>query len=415
MMTSATRRVTGGVDTHDDVHVTAVCDNDTGRTLDTASFPTTTAGYASLLAWMTSHGTLDRIGVESTGSWGAGLTRHLTDAGATVVEVDRPDRKARRLDGKTDTIDAVAAARAVISGRATGIPKTRDGSVEAIRQLEIVYHGASKDRTRAINQFKAIIVSAPAGLRHRLRDGLSLRNQLARARRFPDTHPDLVEQQTRFALREIARRIEFLEQHCTRLETRINELVIAHCPALIGLSCVGAHSAAQLLAAAGDNPQRIRSEAAFAKLCGACPMPASSGKTNRHRLNRGGDRRANNALFTIVLNRMQRDPATRAYVERRTTEGMTKKEIMRCLKRYVAREIYNVLINPPTELVTGDQIRELRTARHLSLSVVADQFSTTATHLSRLERGLTHDTRRLERIRDWLIARSTDTNSNPQP
>ena len=402
MMTSVTRRVTGGVDTHDDVHVAAVCDSDTGRTLDTASFPTTIVGYAGLHDWMRSHGTLERVGVESTGSWGAGLTRHLTSVGVVVVEVDRPDRKARRQHGKTDTVDAVAAARAVISGRATGVPKTRDGSVEAIRQLEVVYHAASKDRTRAINQFKAIIVSAPVGLRHRLRDGLSLHGQLAQARKFSGQHSDLIEEHTRFALREIAHRIEFLDAHLARLQTRISDLVTAHCPALIGMSCVGAHSAAQLLAAAGDNPRRIRSEAAFAKLCGACPMPASSGKTNRHRLNRGGDRRANNALFTIVLNRMQRDPATRAYVERRTAEGMSKKEIMRCLKRYVAREIYNVLTNPPAQLVTGGQIRDLRTARHLSLTAVAEQFSTTATHLSRLERGLTHDTRRLEGIRDWL-------------
>jgi len=403
MMTSLKRRVTGGVDTHDDVHVAAVCDTVTGHTLATASFPTTTAGYADLLMWMNEHGTVDKVGVESTGSWGVGLTRHLAAAGVEVIEVDRPDRKARRLDGKTDTIDAVAAAHAVIAGRATGVPKSRDGSVEAIRQLEIVYHAASKDRTRAINQFKAIIVSSPAGLRHRLRDGLSLRNQLARARRFPDNHPDLVERQTRFALRELARRIEFCDTHCARLETRINELVVAHSPALIGLSGVGPHCAAQILAAAGDNPNRVRSEAAFAKLCGACPMPASSGKTNRHRLNRGGDRRANNALFTIVLNRMQRDPRTRAYVQRRTTEGMSKKEIIRCLKRFVAREIYDILTNPPTDLVTGEQIRELRTARQLTLTVVAEHFSTTPTHLSRLERGLTRDTKRLERIRDWLL------------
>lgn len=402
MMTSLQRRVTGGVDTHDDVHVAAVCDTATGRTLATASFPTTSAGYADLLVWMSDYGTVDKVGVESTGSWGVGLTRHLAVAGVEVIEVDRPDRKARRLDGKTDTIDAVAAAGAVISGRATGVPKSRDGSVEAIRQLEIVYHAASKDRTRAINQFKAIIVSAPAGLRHRLRDGLTLRNQLARARRFSDDHADLVEQQTRFALRELARRIEFLDAHLARLETRIGELVVTHCPALIGLSGVGPHCAAQILAAAGDNPDRVRSEAAFAKLCGACPMPASSGKTNRHRLNRGGDRRANNALFTIVLNRMQRDPRTRAYVQRRTIEGMTKKEIIRCLKRFVAREIYDILTNPPADLVTGEQIRELRTARHLSLTIVADHFSTTATHLSRLERGITRDTKRLEHIRDWL-------------
>lgn len=403
MMTSVDRRVTGGVDTHDDAHVAAVCDTSTSRVLDTASFPTTTTGYTELLTWMSRHGTLDKIGVESTGSWGAGLTRHLSAAGVEVIEVDRPDRKARRLDGKTDTIDAVAAARAVISGRATGIPKTRDGSVEAIRQLEIVYHAASKDRTRSINQFKAIIVAAPCGLRHRLRDGLSLKNQLARARRFTDNHPDLVEQQTRFALREIARRIEFLDAHNARLATRISELVIAHCPALIGLSGVGPHSAAQLLAAAGDNPHRIRSEAAFAKLCGVCPMPASSGKTNRHRLNRGGDRRANNALFTIVLVRMKHDPTTRAYVERRTAEGMTKKEIMRCLKRYVAREVYNILINPPADLPTGSEIRELRNERKLTLADVCEQFGTAQITISRLERGLTHDTRLARRIRDWLL------------
>lgn len=402
MMTSVDRRVTGGVDTHDDVHVAAVCDTASSRTLATESFPTTTDGYAELLSWVNAHGTIDRIGVESTGSWGVGLTRHLSAAGVEVIEVDRPDRKARRQDGKTDTIDAVAAARAVISGRATGTPKTRDGSVEAIRQLEIVYHAATKDRTRAINQFKAIIVAAPAALRHRLRDGLSLKNQLARARRFTDNHPDLVEQQTRFALRELARRIEFLDAHNTRLETRISELVVAHCPALIGLNGVGPHSAAQLLAAAGDNPARIRSDAAFAKLCGVCPMPASSGKTNRHRLNRGGDRRANNALFTIVLNRMQRDPNTRAYVARRTAEGMSKKEIMRCLKRYVAREVYNVLVNPPAKLITGDEIRTMRNERGISLAVVAAQFCTCAIQISRLERGILRDTRRLEEIRNWI-------------
>lgn len=403
MMAPDDVHVTGGVDTHDDVHVAAVCDSSTARLFATAMFPTTPAGYADLLGWMREYGMLDRVGVESTGSWGAGLTRHLTAAGVEVIEVDRPDRRTRRTEGKTDTIDSIAAARAVISGQATGRPKSRDGGVEAIRQLEIVYHGASKDRTRAINQFKAVIVAAPTALRHRLRDGLSLRNQLARARRFSNHHPDLVEQQTRFALRELARRIEFLDQHLARLERRIHELVVAHCPALIGLSGVGPHSAAQLLAAAGDNPHRLRSEAAFAKLCGVCPMPASSGKTTRHRLNRGGDRRANNALFTIVLNRMQRDPRTRAYVERRTAEGLSTKEIMRCLKRYVAREVYEILVNPPTDIVTGNQIRELRTARGLSLTTVAEQLSTTATHLSRLERGLTHDTKRLEQIRGWLL------------
>lgn len=403
MMTSTDRHVTCGVDTHDDVHVAAVLDSATGRQLDTQSFPTTTAGYSELLAWTQAHGVVDRIGVESTGSWGAGLTRHLTAHEIEVIEVDRPDRKARHHDGKSDPTDAVAAARAALSGRATATPKSRDGAVEAIRTLEIVYHAATLDRTRAINQFKALIVTAPDGLRHRLRDGLSLKAQLGRARRFPDNHPDPVEQQTRFALRELARRIGFLDDQNHRLEARINDLVAAHAPALLGLFGVGPHAAAQLLAAAGDNPHRIRSEAAFAKLCGVCPLPASSGKTSRHRLNRGGDRRANNALFTIVLVRMRYDPATRAYVDRRTTEGKTRKEIMRCLKRFVAREVYTAITNPPTDIPTGPELRNLRHTQHITLTTVSNNLGTTPTNISRIERGLTHDTRLARNIKEWLL------------
>ncbi|MBU6317129.1 MAG: IS110 family transposase [Acidobacteria bacterium] len=402
MMTSPDRRVTGGVDTHDDVHVAAVLDSATGRELDTRSFPTTVAGYAGLLAWIGEHGIIDRVGVESTGSWGAGLARHLSACGVEVIEVDRPDRKARRHDGKSDPTDAVAAARAALSGRASVVPKSRDGAVEAIRTLEIVYHAATLDRTRAINQFKALIVTAPDALRHRLRDGLSLTAQLGRARRFPDNHPDPIELQTRFALRELARRIGFLDDQNRRLEARIAELVTAHAPALLGVFGVGPHAAAQLLAAAGDNPHRLRSEAAFAKLCGVCPLPASSGKTTRHRLNRGGDRRANNALFHIVLVRMRHDPTTRAYVARRTAEGKTHKEIMRRLKRFVAREVFTAITNPPADLPTGAELRALRSERGLSLTTVSSQFATSPINISRIERGLTHDTRLARRIRDWL-------------
>jgi transposase len=402
MMTPSDRRVTGGVDTHDDVHVAAVLDSATGREFGTKSFPTTTAGYVALLSWVSQHGMIDRIGVESTGSWGLGLARHLAAAEIEVVEVDRPDRKARRHDGKSDPTDAVAAARAALSGRAAAIPKSHDGAVEAIRTLEIVYHAATLDRTRAINQFKALIVTAPDGLRHRLRDGLSLTAQLGRARRFADNHPDPIELQTRFALRELARRIGFLDDQNRRLETRIADLVAAHAPALLGVFGVGPHAAAQLLAAAGDNPQRLRSEAAFAKLCGACPLPASSGKTTRHRLNRGGDRRANNALFTIVLVRMRHDPTTRAYVERRTADGKSRKEIMRCLKRFVAREVFTAITNPPDDLPTGHELRTLRTQRQLPLRAVANQFATTENTISRLERGIAHDSRLARRIRDWL-------------
>lgn len=405
MMTLTDRHVTGGVDTHADVHVAVALDSVTARRLDDASFPTTPAGYAGLLAWLRGFGVLDRVGVESTGAWGAGLARFLLAEGVEVIEVDRPDRKARRFEGKSDPTDAEAAARAVISGRASSTPKSRDGLVEAIRSLEVTHHGAVKDRTRATNQFKALLVSAPAALRQSLR-GLTFGAQLSRARRFPDNHIDPVERETRFALKELARRIGFLDDQTDRLEARIGELTAQASPALIGLSGVGPHVAAQLLAATGDNPQRLTSEAAFAKLCGACPIPASSGKTTRHRLNRGGDRRANNALFTIVLVRMRHDPATRAYVSRRTAEGKTRKEIMRCLKRYVAREVYQAITNPPDDLPTGAELRQLRQYQGLALAAVCNAVGTTPIRLSTLERGLVHDTRLARRTRTWLLERS---------
>jgi transposase len=406
MMTLTDRRVTGGVDTHGDVHVAAVLDSATGRLLETESFPTTLPGYAALLEWFGGFGELEQIGVESTGSYGAGLTRFLQAEGVTVIEVDRPDRKARRLEGKTDTVDAAAAARAVLSGRASSIPKSRNGAVEAIRAIEVVYHGAVKDRTRAINQFKSLLVSAPQPLRDKLR-GLRFTAQLTRAKRFGDTTGDLVEIETRRALKELARTIAFLDDQASRLETRINELTSEASPALMGLQGVGPHVAAQLLAAAGDNPDRMRSEAAFAKLCGVCPISASSGKTSRHRLNRGGDRRANNALFVIVLVRMRYDPATRAYVARRTTEGKSGKEIMRCLKRFVAREVYQAIVNPPTDLPSGLVLRQLRNDQGLSLTFVCNAIGTTPIGLSRLERGLVHDTR-LARAAHQLLTKNAD-------
>ena len=400
-MTAEPRCVTGGVDTHADVHVAAALNSATGRLLGTESFPTTAAGYAALLGWLRALGDIDQVGVESTGAWGAGLARHLRSEGVEVIEVDRPDRKARRFEGKSDPTDAAAAARAVLSGRATGAAKTKDGLAEAIRALEVVYHGAVKDRTRAINQFKALLVTAPEPLRANLRP-LTFSAQLQRARRLAPVE-DVVETETRLALRELAGRVKFLDAQCDRLEARITELTAQASPALVGISGVGPHVAAQLLAAAGDNPHRMTSDAAFAKLCGACPIPASSGKTTRHRLNRGGDRRANNALFTIVLVRMRHDPATRAYAARRTAEGKTGKEIIRCLKRYVAREVYQALTNPPEDLPTGPELRALRQHHRLPLVAVAGALGTTPIRLSTLERGLVHDTRLARRCRTWLI------------
>jgi transposase len=336
-----TRVVTGGVDTHTDVHVAAVVD-DTGKILDSASFPSTSAGFRQLLAWMRRHGTVGRVGVEGTGAYGAGLARFLTAAGVEVIEVDRPNRQLRRARGKSDTIDAEHAARAVLSGEATGAPKSRTGNVESIRALRVVRRSAVAARTTAGNQLTNLVLTAPEELRAELR-GLSTAKLVATAASFRPGEPTTVTAATKFAMREAARRHQTLTAEITRLETVIGSLVTETAPELLALKGVGLNVAAALLVTTGDNPDRLRNEAAFAHLCGVAPLPASTGRTTRHRLNRGGDRQANNALWRIAMVRMSCDPDTRAYVERRTREGLSKREILRCLKRYIAREVFNAL------------------------------------------------------------------------
>lgn len=335
------RAVTGGVDTHTDVHVAAVVDA-TGKILGSESFPTTTAGFRALLAWMRRHGTLGRVGVEGTGAYGAGLARFLARAGVEVVEVDRPNRQLRRSRGKSDAIDAEHAARVVLSGEATGTPKTRDGTVECVRALRVVRRSAVTARTAAGNQLVNLVLTAPEELRGDLR-GLSTTKLVAAVAAFRPAKPATVMAATKFAMREAARRHQALTAEIARLEAAIGALVTTAAPDLLALKGVGLNVAAALLVTAGDNPGRLRNEAAFAHLCGVAPIPASTGRTTRHRLDRGGDRQANNALWRIALVRMSSDPATRDYVERRTKEGLSKREIIRCLKRYIAREVFTAL------------------------------------------------------------------------
>ncbi|MFE2131608.1 IS110 family RNA-guided transposase [Streptomyces amritsarensis] len=337
--------VIGGIDTHTDFHQAAVIDT-VGRHLATKAFPTTPDGYQHLLDWLLSHGDLLAVGLEGTGAYGAGIARFLTTHDITIVEVDRPDRKARRHNGKSDPLDAYAAATAVLSGRASGTLKTRNGIVEAIRTLRVARSSAVKARTQTINQIRTLIVTAPAGLREKLRGLTSgeLIDTLARSR----PAGDLADPQhaTRVALRRLARRHQRLTEEITEADADLGPLTTQAAPGLVALPGIGPETAGQLLTTAGDNPDRLRSEASFAHLCGTAPLPASSGRTNRHRLNRGGDRQANRALHTIVLVRMRHDERTRDYVTRRTAEGMTKKDIMRCLKRFVAREVYRQLPRP---------------------------------------------------------------------
>jgi transposase len=335
------RAITGGVDTHAGTHVAAALDP-IGGLLGVREFPVTPAGYARLLGWLGGFGTVTLVGIEGTGSYGAGLARHVTAAGVRVVEVDRSDRQDRRRQGKSDPLDAVSAARAAQSGRARGAPKGRDGAVEAIRALMVAKRSARAERTQTVNQARALIVTGPDDLRARFarHTVAALVSGMASLRPRPGS---TVGYATRIALRELGRRAEFLDGQIERLDELIIPLVTARAPALLALHGVGPDTAALLLIAAGDHPERLRSEAAWAHLCAVAPIPASSGKVTRHRLNPGGNREANHALWRIVITRMSNHPVTRAYVERRTAEGLSKKEIIRCLKRYVAREVYRHL------------------------------------------------------------------------
>ncbi|MCA1704463.1 MAG: IS110 family transposase [Actinobacteria bacterium] len=341
--------VTGGVDTHKDTHTAAAVDA-AGRVLGSAQFPATAAGYRRLLAWLRSRGTLVLVGVEGSGAYGAGLARHLHAEGVAMVEIDRPDRKSRRWQGKSDPVDAEAAARAALAAHRTGTPKQRDGQVEALRNLRVARRSAITQRADTQKQMKTLIVTAPDTLRAQLQ-GLAdspLVEACAVSRPDHCRAGDPAVAAT-LALRALARRHQQLTTEITELDSLITPLVEAINPRLLDVNGVGPDVAGQLLVTAGDNPQRLRSEAAFAMLCGAAPLPASSGKTNRHRLNRGGDRQANAALYRIALCRLRWDPRTRDYVDRRTKDGMSKKEIMRCLKRYIAREIYTIIRPaPPT-------------------------------------------------------------------
>lgn len=339
-----TRLITGGVDTHADVHVAAVVDSNGGQ-LGVASFDTTVDGYGELHGWLRGFGTLERVGVEGTGAYGAGLARFLRAQGLVVIEVDRPNRQLRRKAGKSDVIDAIEAARAALSGRASGIAKTADGDVEAIRALMVARSSARDTRIAWLNQIRALTLTGPDDLRERFRqvNRAHLARVAASLRPSPSSEP--ITYATKLAVQTLGRRVVDLDADKERLDRAIAELVRRVAPGLLDIDGVGVHTAAILLVAVGDNPHRVRSEAAFAHLCGVAPIQASSGKTTRHRLNLGGNRQANHALWRIVFTRMSNDERTRTYVTRRSAEGLSKREIIRVLKRYIARELYPHLVH----------------------------------------------------------------------
>jgi len=334
-----------GVDTHAARHCAAVLDV-SGRLLGTEEFEASVRGYRALLGWVRTFGLIESAGIEGTAAYGVGLVRSLVAEGVVVFEVQRPDRRARRNRGKSDPIDAEEAARSVLAGKASAAPKLGDGPIEAIRNLHVAKVGAIKARTAATNTLRSMILTAPEPLRAQLPSG-GLPNKVINA--CLGLRPDEQRlsdplQATKAALRSVARRAKALREEIQSLERQLAALVTATAPCTIGTFAMGVDTASALLVTVGDNPDRLRSEAAFARLCGVAPIPASSGKTaNRHRLHRGGDRSANSALHIAVIVRMRYCPRTRAYVARRTAEGLSKPEIIRCLKRYLAREMFHAL------------------------------------------------------------------------
>jgi transposase len=341
-LTEQRTRITGGVDTHRDVHVVAALD-ELGTELGVESFPATPVGYRRVLRFLRRFGEVKKVGVEGTGSYGAGLTRYLHSEGVEVVEIACPNRQRRRSHGKSDPVDAIAAAKAVISGEATIQPKTRTGNVEAIRVLRTADRSARHARVKALNQMRALLLTGPEDLREQFK-GTTPHKMVRQSARLRPGDPGTVLGATKYTLRVLARRVLELEAELKELKGIMKPLLLEAAPDLVARYGVGTDTAGALLVAAGDNPERLRDERCFAHYCGVSPIDASSGTVVRKRLNRGGNRQANHALWRIVMVRLVSDPATRSYMERRTKEGLSKMETIRCLKRYVARELYPFLV-----------------------------------------------------------------------
>ena len=392
--------VIGGVDTHlDTIHV-AVIDS-WGRALADREFPTTPHGYRDALAFLKGHGEVATLGIEGTSSYGAGITRFAIKAGLEVREVLRPERSVRRRQGKSDPLDAYEAARAAVSGRGTAPAKSSD--IESVRALHNARRSAVKARQAAQVQIRSMLATAPVTLREKYRGRTSLRLIRALAIARPTMYADPGCCGVLTALKVLARRHQHLTDEISDLERDLDTLVRELAPHLLQLHGVGVATAAQLLITAGGNPERLTSEASFAALCGTAPVPASSGKATRHRLSRGGDRHANHALHTIAVVRMGSHPRTREFVQRQRDRGRSNPEILRILKRAIARELFKQLSRPRPALEIND-LRPTRQAKNITLHAAAAGIDSHAMTISRMERGLYLNADLTTRYREWLKA-----------
>jgi transposase len=335
-----------GVDTHKHTHTAGVVTAATGAAIDDLTVDTDPDGYAALVELADGHSGLRAWAIEGTGGYGAGLARYLAERGEWVIELDRPNRPARRNGAKSDPLDAIRAAREALARPHLALPRS-DGERMALAVRLAARRSAVEGSRIAQQQLHALVIAAPETLRGRLRNKTTMQMVKVCARLRVDARWDVTTRHTAAVLRDLAHRIAALNAEANQHEKAVLELVRSWRPDLLELRGVGPIVAAVVLCA-WSHPSRVRSEAAFAMLAGAAPIPASSGQTVRYRLNRCGDRQLNRALHTVALSRLRYDPDTRAYAERRRAEGKTDREIRRCLKRYIARQLYRQLENPPS-------------------------------------------------------------------
>ena len=391
MAATTTAPAYAGVDTHKDTNTLGLIDS-LGRVIGTWEFPTGEAGYARLERAIGDASV--PVGIEGTGSYGAGLAAHLRGCGYDVYEVVRPKRGQRRR-GKSDPQDAIAAAQNVAAGRGLA-PKELSGAAAEIGWLMRVREGDVRWMTATSNRIDSALVTAPEEVRS-LYAGLSGEGRI---RAIAASRPG---DACRRALRMMARDWLEAKGRADELEAEIARLVRQSFPALAGALGVGPIVAARLIAAAGSNPGRVRGEAAFSMLCGTSPIPASSGRTSgRHRLNRGGDRQANRAIHEIARARMAHDPRTQAYIARKVSEGKSKREAVRCLCRYIAREVYHLLTGPQEAPCDQGALRERRRAAGATQAQVAEAAGLTRSKVGRLERMVEFDTESLRRYDECL-------------
>lgn len=390
----------GGVDSHlDSIHVAVI--TELGQPVDDREFPTTTAGYRRAVAWLIEHGPLREVGIEGTSSYGVGITAAVTSAGIKVIEVNRTRPAERRKQGKTDRLDAYRAARSVLSGEASTDPKR--ASIEPLRALTVSRRSAVKAQQAAWRQIGALLVNAPSHLRDRYRDLPQAKLIATLTSTRPDQVHDRAEADTHYALRSLARRHRALGEEIADLGQRMLSRATAANPALLAIKGIGPVVGAQLLITAGDNPDRLRSSTSFAALCGTAPIPVSSGRTDRHRLSRGGDRQANAALHHIVKNRITNDPRTRAYRDAHVAKGWTNKAVFRALKRAIAREVYRALTGQ-CEVPDYTDLRPARRAKNITLTTAATALQVWPARVGELELGRRRDDDFAERYRQWLTA-----------